>query len=369
VTTYEDQFDTPDGYLDFAAIGPTSRMVREAVAGAMRDIASPDTSIIDVLDPLGDVAKQSIGRFLGVDADHATYVFGTSEGLFHAAFGLLGAGGNVVVPAHEFPSNLYPWMRAEAAGGPEVRRVKPQGGRLTAGMIAGAVDHDTRAVSVSLVDYMTGFRADIEAIADVIGDALLIVDAVQGMGAVRTGLGSADMIVAGGQKWMRAGFSAGMMAVSDRALEVLEPTLTGWWGVEDSFAFEDPPPHAPAWTAERLHHTAPDPVGGTAVAAALAAIELIGIDAIEEAILDRAEAVEDGLRRAGAEVVAPWTGRSERAGIVSFRMPGIEPDVTVKHLAADGFFVTARASTVRVAAHATTPVPAIDGFLESLEGP
>lgn len=369
MTTYEEQFNEPEGYLDFAAIGPTSRMVREAVVGAMGEIGAPDTSIIDVLDPMGDAAKQAIGRFLGVDADHATYVFGTSEGLFHAAFGLLGAGGNVVVPAHEFPSNLYPWMRAEAAGGPTVRRVEPEGGRLEAGMIAGAVDDETRAVSVSLVDYMTGFRADIEAIADVVGDALFIVDAIQGMGAVRTGLGSADMIVAGGQKWMRAGFSAGMMAVSDRALEVLEPTLTGWWGVEDSFAFEDPPPHPPARTAERLHHTAPDPVGGTAVAAAIAAIELIGIDAIEEAVLDRAEAIEDGLHRAGAEVIAPWTGRSERAGIVSFRVPGIEPEVTVKRLATDGFFMSARASTVRVAAHATTAMPAIDGFLESLGRP
>lgn len=369
MSAYEEQFDAPDGYLDFASIGPTGRKARKAVAQAMLSIATTQTSIVDVLHPMGDAAKATIARFLGTDAEHATYVFGTSEGLFHTAFGLVGAGGNVVVPAREFPSNVYPWLRAEAAGGPTVRLVEPDHGRVTADVIAAAVDRESRAVSVSLVDYTTGYRADVDAIAEVTGEALLVVDAIQGLGAVRTGLGSADIFVAGGQKWMRAGFSAGVMAVSDRALEVLEPTLTGWWGVADAFAFEQPPPHAPASSAERLHHTAPDPVGGTAAAAAIETIEIIGIDTIEQGILDRSEAIEEGLRRVGAEFRTPWRRQSERSGIISFRMPDVAPDVTAKRLLSDGFIVTVRASTVRVSPHATTPMSAVEGFLEALERP
>ncbi len=369
MTAYLDQFDAPDGYLDFAAIGPPGRMARDAVARAAAAVASPAAPIGEVLDAMGSQARATIAAFLGVDPDHATYVFGTSEGLFHVAFGLIGAGGNVVVPAHEFHSNLYPWLRAEAIGGPEVRLVEPEDGRVTAGLLAAAVDEDTRAVSVSLVDYNTGFRIDVEAMAEAAGAALVVIDGIQGLGAVRTGLGPADVFVAGGQKWLRAGFGAGVMAVSDRALEILEPTLTGWWGVEESFSFHVPPPHPALWTAERLHFTAPDPVGATAAAAAIDTIELVGIDAIEAAVLERAVAVEEGLRGLGAEVVAPWRSPSERAGIVSFRMPGIDPAVTVKRLASDGFFVSGRAHTVRASVHATTPLRAIEGFLAALGRP
>jgi selenocysteine lyase/cysteine desulfurase len=366
VSAYDDEFDSPPGYLDFAAIGPPGRRVRRAVADAMDAIARPAAPIGEVLDAMGGRARSIIARFLGVDDEHATYVFGTSEGLFQVAFGLVGAGGNVVVPAYEFHSNLYPWLRAEAVGGPEVRLVEPEGGRVTAELLSAAVDSDTRAVSVSLVDYNTGFRTNIESISGIVGDALLIVDGIQGLGAIRTGLGPADVFVAGGQKWLRAGFGAGVMAVSDRALAILEPTLTGWWGVEEAFAFHEPPPHPPQRTAERLHFTAPDPVGAAAAAAAIETIELVGIDAIEAAIHERAHAIEAGLRGRGAEVVAPWRDRTERAGIVTFRMPGTDPSQIVKRLATEGFYVSERAMTVRVSAHATTPPEAVDGFIEAL---
>ncbi len=41
-----------------------------------------------------------------------------------------------------------------------------------------------RRSRVSLVDFRTGYRADLAALRDVIGDRLLIVDAIQGFGAV-----------------------------------------------------------------------------------------------------------------------------------------------------------------------------------------
>ena len=283
LTIYEGQFDASDGYLDFAAIGPPGQMVRRALDEARRSISSPDRPITDILDPMADTAKASIARLLGTDREHATYVSATSEGLSHVAFGLMESGGNVVVPSLEFAANRYPWLRVESVGGPKVRLVEPEQGRITPDLLAAAIDADTRAVSVSLVDYATGFRADIEAIADVVGNALLVVDAIQGLGAMRVALDGADMIVAGGQKWLRAGFGAGVMAVSDRLLEVVEPTLTGWW-------------------------------------------------------------------------------------IVSFRMPETDPVVTAERLAIEGFFVSPRAQKVRVSPHASTPMHAIEGFLEVLDG-
>ena len=63
-----------------------------------------------------------MARLVGAAPDRVPTIPSTSAGIFQVAFGLLGSGGNVVVPAHEFPANVYPWLRAEAAGGPQVRR-------------------------------------------------------------------------------------------------------------------------------------------------------------------------------------------------------------------------------------------------------
>jgi selenocysteine lyase/cysteine desulfurase len=364
---YLAQFDAPDGFLDFAAIGPPGRLVRQAVADDLRASAEAKPDLFDVMMARRDAARATIARFLGTDADHVTYYPATSDGLFQAAFGLVNAGGNVVVPAGEFPANRYPWLRAEQAGGPAVRLVEPVAGRITPELLAEAVDDETRAIALSLVDYATGFRIDIDAVAALAGDALLVVDAIQGVGAIAADLGQADVVVAGGEKWMRAGIGSGLMAVSDRALSRLEPILTGWWGVQDAASYDDPPPHPPLQDAERFQLTYPDPGAGAAIAAAIETIDLVGIDAIETAVVDRAEVVEEGLRRLDADVLAPWDDRSERAGIVTFRLPGHDATETAERLRSDGFIVSVRGPRIRVSPHAATPMSTVDAFLDALD--
>jgi len=59
-----------------------------------------------------------------------------------------------------------------------------------------------------------------------------------------------------GQKWLRAGWSTGFLYASARALERLEPALTGWTGVRDPARYdgeEHPPAAAPALHAHQRH--------------------------------------------------------------------------------------------------------------------
>jgi selenocysteine lyase/cysteine desulfurase len=243
-----------------------------------------------------------------------------------------------------------------------VRAIEIADGRVDPDALAAAIDSDTRLVAVSLVDYMTGFRANIDAIAEAAGDALVLVDGIQGLGAVEATLGSADVFVAGGQKWLRAGFSAGVMAVSPRVFERLEPTLTGWWSVEDGFAFEVPPPHPALTTADRFLEGSPNLLGAVAAAAALNVVHAAGIREIETAVLERSGAILDLVRSLDAEVIAPWRSDRERAGIVTFRLPGLPATEAVGSLAAAGFVVSERNGWIRVSPHATTPMPVIEAF-------
>ena len=126
---YLAEFVEPSGYMNFASIGPVSNRVRVTVDGLLGEIAAARGAIADAVLPRFEVATETIAAFMGVTSDRATAIPITSAGLFQVAFGMLGMGGNVVVPSHEFPANLYPWMRAESAGGPEVRFVDVPDGR------------------------------------------------------------------------------------------------------------------------------------------------------------------------------------------------------------------------------------------------
>ncbi len=359
---YLDEFEEQDGYLNFASIGPAARSAREAPAGLLGEVALGDRSGVSIIGPAYEKARTTIAGALGVKEGFATSVPSTSAGIMQIAFGLIGAGGNVVVPAHEFPANRYPWLRAESVGGPEVRAVEIADRRVDPDALAVAIDADTRLVAVSLVDYMTGFKIDVDAIADAAGDALVLVDGIQGLGAVEARLGGADVFVSGGQKWLRAGFSAGVMAVSPRVFDRLAPTLTGWWSVEDGYAFEVPPPHPPLATADRFLEGSPNLLGAVAAAAALAVVDTGGIREIEVAVLERSGAVLDLVRSLDAEVIAPWRSDGERAGIVTFKIPGLPAVEAVDALAAAGFVVSERSGWIRVSPHATTPLHVIEGF-------
>lgn len=359
---YLDEFEGRDGYLNYASVGPPSRSARDAAGALLDEVALGERAATQIIGPAYQKARGEIADALGVETGFVTSVPSTSAGIMQIAFGLVGSGGNVVVPAHEFPANRYPWLRAESVGGPEVRAVEIPDRRVTRETLSDAIDDETRLVAVSLVDYMTGFRVDVDSIAEAAGDALVLVDGIQGLGAVETGLGSADVFVAGGQKWLRAGFSAGVMAVSPRVFDRLEPTLTGWWSVEDGYAFEVPPPHPALATADRFLEGSPNLLGAVAAAAALDVVDVGGIANIEAAVLERSGAVLDLARSLDAEVIAPWRSDGERAGIVTFRIPGLPANDAVTSLATAGFVVSERNGWIRVSPHATTPMRVIEEF-------
>jgi selenocysteine lyase/cysteine desulfurase len=253
-------------------------------------------------------------------------------------------------------------------GGPEVRLVDVPDRRVTAGALSEAVDDETRAVAVSSVDYLSGFRPDLPSLRELADDALLVVDAIQGLGAIEFSAAPADVVVAGGQKWLRAGWGSGLLALSHRSVDMLHPTLTGWWGVEDAFDWDTLPPHTARSDAERFQDGSPPLFGAMALAAALEVIEAEGMATIHGTVMENVKAVEEVVRTSGAEVLEPWDGDEERSGILSFRIPDEPSAVTWQRFADAGMTVSQRSGWVRVAPHATTDLTITEVLAEVLDG-
>lgn len=360
---YLAQFEEPAGYLDFARVGPPSRPVAEAVSAAVAATVTAGPTTIDDLMATQDRVIASVSRLSGFPPDSIALVPNTSTGLFQAAFAL---SGQVVVGRHEFPSNVYPWVRAEEAGRLEVRAVEPGRARMTPGFVNSVIEERTTAVSVSAVDFATGYRADLAGLRQAIGDRLLIVDGIQGFGAVDLPWPLADVLVVGGQKWLRAGWGTGFLALSPRASQRLHPLLSGWTGAERPSGYDGRiHPRAPGAAQHSLTNLSP--VVDAGFAAALELVEQVTPQWIERRIAERVDELLEALDRVGAQVRSP-RARDDRAGIVSFALPDVDPQSLAGPLAGAGISATVHPGQVRVSVHATTgsdSVQTLAGVLEA----
>ena len=364
-SAYREQFCEPLGFMNSAAISSVSRLVQSRVADYVAEFCAANQNLSTLLMEAMQQGRQSLASLLDVEVDGVSVTHTTGSALFHVAFGL--RGGNVVAPEGEFPTNLYPWIRAQQAGLiDEVRRVPLLDHRLTPDSLRPFVDSSTRVVAVSHVDFATGFRTDLGKVREAFPAPLLVVDAIQSLGAFGVDAKAVDVVAAGSHKWMRAGFGGAVMMASDRAMERLTPTLTGWMGVADPLDFQAPPPHPPSPSATRYQMSSDPVMGAVALAAACEVINLAGQAAISHRISATVDRLEEELERAGCELRRPWKNPGERAGILTFRVPGHPSGQVVEDMRERGVVLADRAGWVRVSPHATIAEESIDLLLEGL---
>jgi len=361
---YLGAFEPTPGHLDFARFGPPSRGVCEAASEVWSAAATGDVD--EAAEDLA--AREQVARLLAMPAADVALVSSTSLGLFHVAFALGGA--EVLVSRGEFPANLYPWWRAEEVGILRVRDLP--GDSLTSPVtperVAAALAHSTTAVAVSAVDFRTGWRADLAGIREAIGDRLLIVDAIQAAGAVDLPLACADIVIAGGQKWLRAGWGTGFVAASPRALAAMVPRLSGWTGVERPAGY-DGVRHPVLPGAKHLGLTNGSPASARMLAQALELVGTVGVAAVERRISERVETLISELDAVGVDVVSPRRP-ADRAGIVVARWADGSAPERRSRLAEHGVAVTVHGDDrLRFAVHATTGLDDLPRVAELVSAP
>jgi selenocysteine lyase/cysteine desulfurase len=360
---YAAHFLEPGTYADFARYGPPSRDVVERTASASLELATGRISV-DELSLAEDRARELAARAtMRPSVEHVVLASNTSSALYQLAYSL--PPGELIVSPSEFPANMYPWVRAaDRHSGVTVRWLDTPDGRVTPAAVAAAVTARTVGLAVSGVDSRTGYKADLPGLRQVLGDRLLLVDAIQGFGATVLDWSLADAVAVGGQKWLRASWSTGFLSLSTRALSVLGHGLTGWSGVEGPTRY-DGRVHDPLLSARRFRVTMPDLIAATALQAALELVELATIDAIAHRIDQLVGELLAVVEDCGGTPVVPLAP-GERSGILTFSVPYADGSAVGAALAARGVVSTTRDEYVRLSPHATTPDTLADVLRESL---
>ena len=346
-------------YLNHASYGPPSRAVVATSHRLFERAAVGGPEVSAQLHAEDGRAAAAVSRLTGAPVERIALTGSTSLGLMQVALGV--SGGEVLVSRDEFPANVYPWLRARDLGLIGVRSL-PSGDRpvrVTPQAVAEALTPEVVAVSVSAVDFRTGFVADLAGIRSVIGDRLLVVDGIQGFSVADLDWSIADALVVGGQKWLRAGWGAAFVAFSERGLDAVAPVLGGWTGVEGPTRY-DALEHSVLPDAGKHSITNLSPFATGSLATALELVESAGVDAIAERIQGTVDVFHAALDREGVDVLSPRE-RGERAAIVVAGIPGERGAAAHERLAAAGVTSTLHGTgRIRFSVHATTTPAAVE---------
>ena len=202
-------------FFDHAAVAPIPDRAVEALEEYGRRIA--ENGIADVwfwADRVAHVRRLAAQLVNAPSPDDVGFVPNTTVGIGLIAEGFpWQPGDNVILAAEEYPSNQYPWLNLRARG-VEVRPVPSRGPRVELDDVRAAMDSHTRLLTVSFVQFASGFRADLDALGALCRErgVFFFVDAIQGLGAFPLDVQKTpiDALAADGHKWLLAPEGAGI---------------------------------------------------------------------------------------------------------------------------------------------------------------
>jgi cysteine desulfurase / selenocysteine lyase len=356
-------------YLNHAAVCPISTPVYERMDEYTRDLLANGFVHFDEWGSAIRRVRGAAAQLINARPDEISFAPSTSAGLAMIANGLTWkAGDNIVTAECEFPANLVPWMRIRREYGAEVRMAQERAGRLELEEILSLIDERTRVVSLSFVEFGSGFRNDLAAIGRVCRErgVLFVVDAIQGLGALRLDVEacSIDALSADGHKFLLGPDGAAIFYVSRHARELIKPTVVGWMSVHnpDDFLNRD---QAYADSGRRYEAGALNTAGIMGLGAAIDLLLEVGPETIEGYLLSLGDALCGRLAEKGYEVVSSRR-EGEKSAIICCRHPKHSAHELYELLNRARIITTPRLGRLRISPHFYNTLEEIDQLVETL---
>jgi cysteine desulfurase/selenocysteine lyase len=309
-----------------------------------------------------------LAALMGLDSSCVALMGNASEALNSVALSLdLQPGDNVVINDLEYPSVVQPWLNMQQHG-VEVRVAHHRDWSVSAENLADHVDDRTRVIAVSHVSYMSGWRHDLSAVADVADSvgAFVLVDATQSLGVVPVPGHEVDAVVASSYKWLLGGHGVGILGWNRDRRELPSPPTVGWRTVEEIFT-------ADRFSAFRAHRDARRFEVGfpsyPAIYSLFASVEwLAGFPSqkVESHVSALTGRLLDGLRERGLPTMTSIDPK-HRAGNVAFRCS--QGEAVVDALDARDILCWAGDGRLRMSVHLFNGIGDVEAALDALDDP
>jgi len=366
VEKYYGEFPVRDRYiyLNHAGVAPLCRRA----AGAMKHLADDALEFGSCHYPAWletyDGVRQAAARLINCKPGEIAIIKNTSEGLSFVATGLrLTERARIVAFREEFPANVLPW-----------RNLEQQGVQVEWLSVFDPLDRIESAVrgaqllSISFVQYLSGYRAPVQEIGEICrrNNCIFVVDAIQGLGAFPLDVARChiDALAADGHKWLLGPEGCGILYVSEKLQDRIEPVEFGWTNVAQFNDYTSSNmtlrPDAGRYECGTLNT-----IGCYGLRATLEFLLEVGLGEIAPVVQNLGDQIATGVQVKGYEVLGcrtPATG----AGIVSFRKEGTDSGEIVRRLRETGIVAAPRHGWIRASPHFYVSPADIDRLLDAL---
>lgn len=357
-------------YLNHAAMGPLPSPALLAMEAAAREQSDLGSEMMSAYDAVKEATRGEVARLIRATPEEIAFTRNTVEGLSVVASGIDWKPGDVVVAdTQEFPGNVYPWLNLEARFGVKVRLVPAENGRVTAESLIAAADERTRLVTVSFVQFSSGYRIQLGTLGAFCRarGIFLVVDGIQGVGVLPLDVvgSQVDFLACGAQKWLLGPPGIGFLYIRRPLWEQVALTDLGHGSVL---------PHPQRYLDYRfaLRPDARRFEGGVMSHASLRglceSLRLLGsagAGRIEARVLALTQRLADALLGRGYRLLSP-RGPGEGSGIVSFTHPREPSEALLARLRVGGVIASVREGALRFSPHYYNTEDEIDAALSCL---
>ena len=348
-------------YLNHAAISPLSTTVKKALDRYLQERNAGAIENFEQGMILADETRKNIAEYIHAPAPETiSFTGNTSDGISAVAEGLdWQPGDQIILNTMEFPANVQPFRMLEQKG-VDIVYIKPADGTVTAGMLEEVITPKTKMISISAVQYLTGFKADLAAIGDLCRqqNIFFVVDGIQALKAYRIDVQKAniDALATGGHKWLMGPMGIGFLYLSEKLARELKPYKTGWLSVEEPWDLQN---FNQKWlpVSQHLETGTPNMVG----------IMEIGPDKVSHRIQQLSNYIVKSVSENSAFHLLTPQDENLRAGIVSFSSDHQnDPEKTIKQLKEKNITFSAREGYFRLSPHFYNTEEEIDIALQAI---
>jgi selenocysteine lyase/cysteine desulfurase len=356
-------------YMNHAAVAPLSTRVRDGMAALVEDVTRNGSVHYEEWCQTYERTRESAARLVNARAHEIAFMRNTSDALSAVANGIdWREGDNVVTCNVEFPANVYPWMRLCEERGIAMKFAEERGGRVDTDELLSKVDDRTRVVTLSWVQFSSGFRSDLARIGKFCRERniLFVVDAIQGLGGLKLDVDRhyVDAFAADAHKYLLGPEGIALLYVSDRVIDRIKPTVVGWTSVNNYEQYLD---YRLDYRegAGRFECGTLNTAGVYGLGAGIELFLEVGPETIESYLLELSNYLAERLTSKGYEVVSP-RGAGETSAIVTCKHERHTPRDLYQLLRANDILTAPRVNRLRISPHFYNTREEVDALVDAL---
>ncbi|MGD8229165.1 MAG: aminotransferase class V-fold PLP-dependent enzyme [Desulfobacteraceae bacterium] len=355
-------------FMNHAAISPLCMRVVSTVESLFREFSDYGSEYYPRWAKRIEEVRRLFASLIHADSDEIAFMTNTSEGLSVVAAGIdWKEGDGVLIARPDFPANIYPWINLERKG-VRVHYFERNEGRFSIKEVDKALIPGTRLLSVSSVDFATGFLCDLEALGEFCRKKglLFCVDAIQSLGLIPMDVKKYGIhfLASGGHKWLLSAMGCGCLFVSKDVDHLVHPVQVGWKSVVQEEAFFliqfDLKPDA-----LRFEPGTMNVAGIYALGAALELLMEADVEKVYAHVMALNHLLYEGLKERKVRILTPM-GANERSGILSF-IPSSDPKSLHIFLTEEMIRVSLRNQMIRLSPHFYNNKDDIERFFQALD--